>query len=79
MTYKERLTLELLPLCYVRDQSFGQDTLAIWAIPFNVHPPSPPPYGWIFLKGDYKVVSEGLSLSASLISAIFLRGIGENF
>ena len=26
----------------------------------------------------FEVVSEGLSLSASLISAIFLRGIGEN-
>jgi hypothetical protein len=32
------------------------------AIPFNVHTP---PYGWVFLKGDSKVVSEGLILSAS--------------
>jgi hypothetical protein len=60
---KERLTLELVPLCYVRHQSFGQDTLWLWAIPFNV----PPPHGWIFLMGDYIPWHP-------LISAIFLRG-----
>jgi hypothetical protein len=27
--------------------------------------PSPPPFGWIFLKGDPKVASQRLSLSAS--------------
>ena len=42
---KERLTLELLFLCYVRGKTLR-------AILFNVQPP-PPPYGWIFLKGDY--------------------------
>jgi hypothetical protein len=43
---KERLTLELVPLCYVRHQSFGQDTLWLWAIPFNVPPPPMDEFFW---------------------------------
>jgi hypothetical protein len=41
-----------------------ENAFILWAIPFNVHTPTPP-HGWIFLKGDPTVVSEGLSLSAS--------------
>jgi hypothetical protein len=39
---------------------------------------SPPsPHGRIFLKGDPKVVSEGLSLSASFLRCDFLRVKGK--
>jgi hypothetical protein len=41
MTYKERLTLELNFTSLIR-QRFGQETLWLWAIPFNAPPPPPP-------------------------------------